>query len=160
MAHRCVRCGKIYPSTAQEILKGCPCGSHYFFFFREDDLSLKEETARLTPKEREEIVKDVKTLIGPDVEKPIILNLESIRVRKPGKFELDLVNILKRKPIIYKLEEGKYIIDIASTFQMRKKLSEVEAEIEAELGEPEPESPEPPIEPPEPPEAKEEKSEN
>lgn len=135
MAHRCVKCGKIYASTAPEILKGCSCGSHYFFFFREDDISMIEKTEKLTAKEREEIVKDVKALIGPDVEKPIILNLESIRVRKPGKFELDLVNILKGKPIIYKLEEGKYIIDIPSTFQMRKKLSEAEAEIEALLGE-------------------------
>ncbi|MEM2089681.1 MAG: Zn-ribbon containing protein [Candidatus Pacearchaeota archaeon] len=137
MAHRCVRCGKIYPSTAPEILKGCPCGSHYFFFFREDDLSMIEKIEKLTAKEREEIVKDVKALVGPDVEKPIVLNLESIRIRKPGKFELDLVSLFKRRPIIYKLEEGKYIIDIASTFQIRRKLLEPEAEaaIEAILEE-------------------------
>ncbi|MCS7134666.1 MAG: hypothetical protein NZ889_02300 [Candidatus Pacearchaeota archaeon] len=137
MAHRCVRCGKIYPSTAEEILKGCPCGSHYFFFFREDDLEAVEKIEKLTPKEREEIVKDVKALIGPDVEKPIILDLESIRIRRPGKFELDLVSILKGRPIIYKLEEGKYIIDVASTFQLRRNLAEAEKEIEQIFIEPE-----------------------
>jgi len=135
MAHRCVKCGRIYPSTAREILKGCVCGSHYFFFFREDDTKAIEETERLTRIEREEIMKDVKKIIGPDMEKPIILNLESIRVKKPGKFELDLVNILKRKPIIYKLEEGRYIIDLASTFQMRKNFKDVEDELDSTLAE-------------------------
>lgn len=129
MAHRCVKCGKIYSSTSPEILRGCPCGSHYFFFFREDDINSLRETEKLTAKEREEILKDVKEIIGPDVEKPVVLDLESIRVKKPGKFELDLVNILKGRPIIYKIEEGKYIIDVASTFQLRKKLQEVEEEI-------------------------------
>ncbi|UCD20949.1 MAG: hypothetical protein JSW08_00160 [archaeon] len=129
MAHRCVRCGKIYESTAQEILKGCSCGSHYFFFFREQDTRALEETEKLTRHEREEIVKDVDEIVGEDIEKPIILNIESIRVKKPGKFELDLVNILKRRPIVYKVEEGKYIIDIPSTFQLRKHLKEKEREI-------------------------------
>jgi predicted nucleic acid-binding Zn-ribbon protein len=35
---------------------------------------------------------------------------------KPGKFEIDLVDLFRGKPLVFKLEEGKYIIDIASTF--------------------------------------------
>ncbi len=120
MAHQCVKCGKIYSSVSSEILKGCSCGSHYFFFFKEEDIKVKEETEKLTHDEREEIVKDIKEVIGPEIEKPIILNLENIRITKPGKFEIDLVSLFRRKPIIYKLEEGKYIIDIASTFQIRR----------------------------------------
>jgi predicted nucleic acid-binding Zn-ribbon protein len=135
MAHRCVKCGRIYPSAAPEILKGCSCGSHYFFFFREGDVEALQKTEKLTRNEREEIMKDVKKIVGPEMEKPIILNIESIRVRGPGKFELDLVNILKRKPVVYKLEEGRYVIDLASTFQMRKNLKTTEGEkaLEEEL---------------------------
>jgi len=135
MAHRCVKCGKIYSSTAPEILKGCTCGSHYFFFFREEDKKALDETKKLTRVDREEIIKDVDKIIGEKIEKPVVLNLESIRIKKPGQFELDLVNILKRKPIIYKVEEGKYMLDIASTFQLRSKLSEKEKEIEKVLEE-------------------------
>ncbi len=136
MAHRCVKCGKIYYGAAPEILKGCTCGSHYFFFFREGDQKIFEQTERLTKVERDEIVKDVDKIVGQDIEKPIILNLASIRITKPGKFELDLVNILKRKPIIYQVEDGKYIIDIPSTFQLRKGLKGKENDLEEFFTEP------------------------
>lgn len=123
MSHQCVKCGKIYESTAPEILKGCECGSHYFFFLKNEDLLIKE-TESLTKIEREEIMQDIKEVIGPEIEKPVILDLESVRVTKPGKFEIDLVSLFKRKPVIYKLEEGKYIIDIASTFKFFEKKEE------------------------------------
>ena len=47
-----------------------------------------------------------------DESKPVILDLESIRVLSPGKFEIDIVSLMNRKPIVFKLQEGKYIIDI------------------------------------------------
>lgn len=53
-----------------------------------------------------------------DDESPVILDLESIRITSPGKFEIDLAKIFNRKrPVVYKIEEGKYIIDLASTLQ-------------------------------------------
>ena len=49
---------------------------------------------------------------------PVILDLESVRIVGDGKFELDIVKLFdKKKPLIYKLEEGKYIIDLASTLK-------------------------------------------
>ncbi len=49
---------------------------------------------------------------------PVILDIESVRVTGAGKFEIDLVNLFsKERPLIYKLEEGKYIIDLASTLK-------------------------------------------
>lgn len=118
MPYRCVRCGKIYDDTAQEILKGCSCGCHYFFFFKAKEIEEKIEP--LTREEREEIIKDIEEMI-PQVERPVVLDLETIRVSKPGKFEIDLINLFKGNPVIFKVEEGKYIIDIASTFQLLKK---------------------------------------
>jgi len=50
---------------------------------------------------------------------PVILDLESIKVLKPGKYEIDVVNLFsKKRPLIYKLEEGKYIIDLASSIKV------------------------------------------
>lgn len=127
MSHQCVHCGKIYKEASAELIKGCPCGSHFFFFFKEKSpLELKQEaeelTKELSAKEKDEIEDDVRDIIGDvDDSKPIILDFESIRVKEPGKFEIDLVSLFKRKPLVYKLDEGKYIIDIASTFQLGRK---------------------------------------
>ncbi|MBI5148717.1 hypothetical protein HZA33_03485, partial [Candidatus Pacearchaeota archaeon] len=49
MTHQCVHCGKLYPTASKELLSGCSCGSHFFFFVREEALpALQEETADLT----------------------------------------------------------------------------------------------------------------
>ena len=48
-----------------------------------------------------------------DDEEPVILDIESVSVISPGKFEIDLVSLLNKKPIVFKLEEGKYIIDLS-----------------------------------------------
>lgn len=127
MPHQCVHCGKIYPEASAELMKGCGCGSHFFFFFKEKSpAELKKEaediTKELTEKEKIEVEHDVRDIIGDiDDSKPIILDFESIRVKSPGKFEVDLVSLFKKKPLIYRLDEGKYIIDIASTFQLGRK---------------------------------------
>lgn len=109
----------MYETASRELLEGCSCGSHFFFFVRQNDLNiLKQETARLTKQEKHEIEHDVREILGIDKEeeKPIILDFESIRITKPGKFEIDLVNLFKKNPLVFKIEEGKYIIDLASTF--------------------------------------------
>ncbi len=49
---------------------------------------------------------------------PVILDIESVRAVGAGKYEIDIVNLFnKKRPLIYKLEEGKYIIDLASTLK-------------------------------------------
>ena len=54
-------------------------------------------------------------------DKPVVLDLEIVKVLKPGKFEVDVVNLMKGKPIIFRTEKGKYVIDLASTFQQIRK---------------------------------------
>ena len=124
MPHQCVHCGKIYKEASAELIKGCPCGSHFFFFFKEKSpIQLQQEaeelTKELSSKEKDEIEDDVRDIIGDiDDSKPIILDFESIRVKEPGKFEIDIVNLFRRdRPLIYKLEEGKYIIDLSTTLK-------------------------------------------
>lgn len=80
----------------------------------------KQEVALLSRKEKEQIEKDVYDIIGDEIdrEKPVVLDLESIKILKPGKYELDLVNLFKKKqPLIYKLEDGKYMIDLIESFK-------------------------------------------
>ena len=124
MPHRCVRCGKIYDDGANEILNGCSCGSKLFFYVKKSDLEKAEKISNnLSNEDKKQIEKDVFDIIGitEDPEKPIVLDLESIKINAPGKFELDLVNLFNKKnPLVYKLEEGKYVIDLAETFMRQK----------------------------------------
>ena len=124
MPHQCVRCNKFYEDGAKEILKGCSCGARLFFYIKKERLEeAKKVTEKLTKEEKKEVEKDVLDLVDLDMakEKPIVLDLESIKIMKPGKYELDLVRLFKGEPLIFKLEEGKYIIDIPESFKKIKK---------------------------------------
>jgi predicted nucleic acid-binding Zn-ribbon protein len=119
--HQCVRCNAFYEDGAQEILKGCTCGGKLFFFVSKTKVEKAKQIAQdLTKKDKEQIEKDIFDIVGqkeePDV--PVVLDLEAINVLKPGKFEIDLAHLFsKDHPLIYKLEDGKYIIDLASSFK-------------------------------------------
>ncbi|MCA9478315.1 MAG: hypothetical protein KC535_04160 [Nanoarchaeota archaeon] len=125
MPHQCVACGTLYDDGAKEILHGCSsCHGKLFFYVKKERLEeLKEEQPQLfnlSAKDKKQIEEDVYDIIGEtiDKEKPIILDIESIKILKPGKYELDLVNLFKSKqPLIYKLEDGKYMIDIIESFK-------------------------------------------
>ena len=120
MPHQCVRCNTYYPDGAAEILKGCSCGARLFFYIKKKDIEYgKELLTNLTEEDKINIEKDVAEVLSireeePDT--PVVLDLESIRVVKPGKFEIDLVHLFKKDPLIIKLEEGKYMIDLPQAF--------------------------------------------
>ena len=119
MPHQCVRCSRIIPPGNRELLEGCAnCKSRLFFYIREDQLNkVKENPIDIPEKEKKKIEKDIRDIVGiTDEQAPVILDIESIRVTGEGKFELDIVKLFRRdRPLIYKLEEGKYIIDLTST---------------------------------------------
>ena len=124
MPHQCVRCNTFYPDGAAEILKGCTCGARLFFYIKKNDIEYgKELLTNLTEEDKISIEKDVAEVLSiregePDT--PVVLDLESIRVIKPGKFEIDLVHLFKKDPLIIKLEEGKYMIDLPQAFKKAK----------------------------------------
>ena len=126
MPHQCVRCSVFYEDGAEEILKGCSCGSKLFFFVKKSALEkAKQVTTQLTEDDKVQIERDVLEMVGAEEDAPVILDFESIRIPAPGKFELDLVKLFnKDNPMVYKLDEGKYIIDIPETFQRRKELKD------------------------------------
>ncbi|MBS3084479.1 hypothetical protein J4411_01040 [Candidatus Pacearchaeota archaeon] len=123
MPHQCVRCSRIISASSRELLDGCQnCGSRFFFYVREEQLErLRERVIEIPQEDRQKIEEDVREIAGiKDDEIPVILDFESVRVTGDGKFELDLVNLFnKKKPLVYKLEEGKYLIDIGRTLQTR-----------------------------------------
>lgn len=123
MPHQCVRCNTIYDDGANELLTGCSCGAKLFFYVRKDNMdTIKKSTEKLTKREIKKIEKDVKELIGTDdLDAPVVLDFESIRISKPGQYHLDLVHLFKGEPLVYRLEDGKYVIDIPSSFQIMKK---------------------------------------
>ncbi|MEK6940961.1 MAG: Zn-ribbon containing protein [Nanoarchaeota archaeon] len=119
MPHQCVRCTKLYDDGANEILAGCSCGGRFFFFMKKKDIEdAKNITSNLTDEDKIQIESDVIDIIGlEDIDKPVILDLESIRILTPGKYELDIVELFHGKPLVYRVEDGKYIIDVAGSFK-------------------------------------------
>jgi predicted nucleic acid-binding Zn-ribbon protein len=118
MPHICVRCRAQYPDGSEELLKGCSCGSHFFYFVRQENLDKwKQDVPVLTHKQAKEMEDDVKDIIGvkPDEDVPVILDIETITMRGPGKYLIDLTKLFSgENPIIYKLKDGKYYIDLSS----------------------------------------------
>ena len=97
-----------------------------FFFIKKeklDDLKKLSEEAALTKKEKEQIEQDIFDLVGSDIDRdqPVILDIEAIRVMRPGKYEVDLVHLFKGEPLIFKLEDGKYMIDLVQSFEKFRK---------------------------------------
>ena len=126
MPHQCVRCNTFYDDGAKELLKGCSCGGKLFFFIKKEkmaDMKKLAEDVTLTIKEKEQIEQDIFDLVGSEIDRdqPVILDLEAIRIVRPGKYELDLVHLFKNEPLIFKLEDGKYMIDLVQSFEKYKK---------------------------------------
>ena len=126
MPHQCVRCSSFYEDGSKEIIKGCVCGGKLFFFIKKEKIEQMKKISdqvKLTQKDKEQIEHDVFDLVGSeiDMDDTVVLDLEAIRVLKPGKYELDLVHLFRDKPLIFKLEEGKYMIDLAQSFERFRK---------------------------------------
>lgn len=133
MPHQCVHCKRIIPAGSDELLKGCgDCGNHFFFYIREEQIAkLKEITIEIPAEDKKQVERDIRELAGiPNEEAPVILDIESVRVTGSGKFEIDLANVFnKKRPLVYKLEEGKYIIDLASTLKRdAREIKEIKGE--------------------------------
>ena len=119
MPHQCVHCSKIIEVGSREILEGCSeCNGKFFFYIRDDQVEVIRESKQIPIPEfntidKEQVETDVRSIMKiEDESKPVILDLESIRVLNPGKFEIDIVSLMNRRPVVFKLQEGKYLIDI------------------------------------------------
>lgn len=110
-----------YNDGSKEILEGCAnCKSKFFFYIKEEKLreikEKKESEIELSESEKHQIESDVRDITGlEDEEKPVFLDFESVKIIKSGKYLLDLQKLFSgKKPYIYQLEDGKYIVDLAA----------------------------------------------
>jgi len=122
MPHQCIHCGKLIEAGSQEILEGCTnCKSRFFFYIRDEKFKEMKKSHEpnqaidsFNDADKKKVESDVRSILKiEDEEEPVILDIESVSVLSPGKFEIDLVSLLNKKPIVFKLEEGKYIIDLS-----------------------------------------------
>ncbi|MBS3074823.1 hypothetical protein J4429_00030 [Candidatus Pacearchaeota archaeon] len=123
MPHKCTQCGKLYPDAASELLKGCECGSKFFYYIREEKFhELQDIVTELKDIDKIQIEKDIREVTEQKPDEPVILDLESVKIIEPGKFEIDILNLFsKKRVLVYELEEGKYIIDLASSLKKDKR---------------------------------------
>jgi len=123
MPHQCVKCSRIIPAGSKEILSGClSCGGKFFFYIKDEQMErIKNNPIIIPENEKKQIELDIREIAGiTEPNAPVILDFESVRVTGSGKFELDIVNLFnKERPLIYKLEEGKYIIDLAESLRQK-----------------------------------------
>ena len=128
MPNKCTKCGKIHPDNADYLMDGCDkCGSKFFFYIRGDMLEkLEREIEKLNKREINEIEKDVRSILpgGMDKNDAVALDLESIRVMKPGKYLIDLTNLFTQRPIVIKIGPGKYKLDLSVLLSGLKKKPE------------------------------------
>lgn len=98
MKHKCTNCGKIYEKT-DNIINGCKCGNNRFFFIK----TRKNVTTEEKDEENETLV---------------CLEIETIKIIKPGKYEIDIKKLLETKLPIYNYSDGKYSIDIENILKL------------------------------------------
>lgn len=115
MAHKCLRCGKIYEDNDASILSGCECGSVFFMYFRSlEDLEKFERMKKRLKKK--------KTTLEKELEKKIeAFDIETVRTPKEGVYEININALFNKKPLII-LEKGRaYFIHLPSVFEKVKR---------------------------------------
>ncbi|MFQ5647730.1 MAG: Zn-ribbon domain-containing protein [Candidatus Aenigmatarchaeota archaeon] len=129
MPNKCTVCGKVHPDDAKYLVKGCDkCGSKFFFYVRKEMLERAEEDIKqLSTQELREIEDDIRYIVPEDVKKEdtVILDVEAIRVIKPGKYRIDVTNLFTQRPIVIRVGPGKYELDL-STLMTRLRRSRPE----------------------------------
>lgn len=126
MPNKCTKCGKLHSDEAPYLLTtGCDaCGGRFFFFVREESVPQAEaEISHISKKEMKEIELDIRDMLPEEPSKKnetVVLDIEAIRVIKPGKYRINVDTLFRQKPIIVKVGTGKYEIDL-STIQAKHK---------------------------------------
>lgn len=104
--HKCLRCGKLI-STIEEVDRGCPCGSKVFLFQQQDDGEVEGGEIPDAQWIEKELVKKF-----PSDGKSIVLDLENVRIREKGIFEINLHSLLQKEPLVVKDANGVYYVKL------------------------------------------------
>ncbi len=102
MAHRCTKCGKLYPSGDMRVLSGCECGNNKFLYVPDE----KREKVEVEQEIKKEFTR---------------MGIESVRILSPGRYEINLEKLLEGEGIVIALQEdGRYVIHLPSLLKKRK----------------------------------------
>jgi predicted nucleic acid-binding Zn-ribbon protein len=111
-------CGKVHPDDAKYLLEGCDqCGNKFFFYVREEHIKqMEEDTKNLTKSEVKEIEADVRDIIPEEAspDETVVLDLEAIRIIKPGKYMIDVTTLFNQRPVVIRVGSGRYEIDLST----------------------------------------------
>ena len=88
MAHRCTKCGKLYPTGDMRVLNGCECGNNKFLYVPDEKKEIKKE-------EVEQEIKREFTQMG----------IESVRIITLGRYDINIEKLLKGEGIVNALQE-------------------------------------------------------
>ena len=116
MHHKCVKCGKMYEHAAEEILKGCTCGSKLFYFVKSTDANNKKKNVQV--ENEVEYFYELEDDVNNEI---IVFDVESINVTSSGKYEINLDSLMNRDGLVYKYGDGKYGIDLNTNLRKLKK---------------------------------------
>ena len=137
MPHKCTRCGRVFEELSDDMLNGCPaCGNKLFFYMR--SAAAEELAGRLRVEGIDEVGgggadadADVGADAGADVGVEVEgasrkrvpqLDIESIRILKPGVYVLNLEALFSKEEIIMGIkEDGSYVIHLPSLFKARRR---------------------------------------
>ncbi|MBU4202143.1 MAG: Zn-ribbon domain-containing protein [Candidatus Altiarchaeales archaeon] len=126
MPHKCARCGTIYDDTSAELISGCSCGARVFLYLKERPGRSEEDTIEEL-KIKEIGGEDLKRLdreFGMDLEKTgrtIHLDLENLHQIDKGRYRIDIKSLMKGDPLIMKVGDGVYYIDIIDAMSKGRK---------------------------------------
>jgi len=135
MPYKCLSCETIYDDFASEVGKGCSCGSRLFFYLTQEKLNkiggkklnnpviqenreMKDQIKEAVnadeenEMEKNEIRKKVEQIKEMDKKTGIVVDFETIKFIREGKYSINIKKLFgKKEPRIYKLNDGKYVID-------------------------------------------------
>jgi predicted nucleic acid-binding Zn-ribbon protein len=121
-----MNCGEVYEDDSEKIVDGCDCGSSLFMYENEEEQRDEEELKR----ERSEVRPDIQEMVREGEERRenirIEFDLDSIKVKDEGVYELNISRLLNEMPLIISKNEGVYHISLPSAF--REESNEVDTD--------------------------------
>ena len=92
MPHQCTHCSRIISDASVELLKGCECGSRFFYYIKQEKLDemkneVRQVMSELDKADKVQIEKDIRELTGlcDEPDKPIILDIQTFKMLPPPK---------------------------------------------------------------------------
>lgn len=116
MPHKCAKCSLLYPAQAEQLFKGCSCGSRIFIYMRDEQVTLKE-TLEMHQREGLELVAENKQL--QEISEIAPISIEKIEKVESAGEETVAKKEAKENKAEIKIEVKKPIPALAQELQQQ-----------------------------------------